>query len=566
MSAASRMVPIGASQEWVYYREKIEGQQDMLVFSVNLPAEVSEEAVRRAVRQVIATHDALRTRIVPAGDGKSLIVEPLDRAVDMLDWRTRHVPDPGQEGLDQWHDDILGQPFDVAEGAARCVLAVTPVQRRLVFLVHHSMCDGLAINVVVRDFLNALCGFPLPPRRRQASDHGFERDPAVEERNLNLWLATLAGAPANATYTARKVVARPEDGDLVAIFRLNRQLTSRLQHVARTARSTFFALWLSLVHAWGSQYTGEHDMVLAMMTANRSRRDDHDIVANISRPLWLRVAGQPGDTFAQRLTAVQAALCERLPWTAYNPVHVFEALCSDARRRGASFRPAVNTSLHILGGAHVPHGRSEEHHVVCESSLAGPVRVVHTGELPESSWSDLRVESVVKGGELKFWIFLGQAIWHKRAPAELVADLVSVLTTVSQDGLGPPVEAPGVPFIGARDSVKDRRSGSRLDLELVASALRSIPGVTSAGVQAGANGSDRARIITADVSVEPASLTEQTPALLQREFLDRVPGYRGVAVPEVWRIRSGPLATGPVSLRPDAADSPPRPSDGQARR
>jgi hypothetical protein len=541
MSAASRKVPLGASQEWVLHREQIEGQQDILVFSVNVPAEVSEEAVRMAVQQVVGAHDALRTRIVATGDRKFLIVEPADRAVEMLDWRTCHTPDPGREGLDQWHDDLLGQPVDVAEGAVRCVLAITPVQRRLVFLVHHSMCDGLAINVVVRDFLNALCGLPLPPRRRQASDHGFERNPVVEERNLDRWLGTLAGAPANVTYTARKIAMRPEEGDLVAIFRLNRQLTARLQHIAQTARSTFFALWLSLVHSWTSQYTGEHDIILAMMTANRSRRDDHDIVANISRPLWLRVAGERSDTFAQRLTAVHGALCERLPWTAYSPVRVFEALCSDARNRGSSFRPAVNTSLHILGGAHIPQGRGEERHVLCESALAGPVRVVRTADLPESSWSDLRVESVVKGGELKFWLFMGQAIWHKRAPAELVQDLVSVVTAVSQAGLGLPVEAPGVPFLGARDWVKDRRNGSRLDLELVASVLRSIRGVTSAGVYAGRDGPGRPRIVTADVTVEAGSLTEQTQALLQREFLDQVPGCRGVAVPEVWQVGSDPM-------------------------
>jgi hypothetical protein len=539
ISAESQAVPAGAGQDWVFYREDIEGPQDTLAFSVNLPPGTTERAAIDALAQVVRAHGALRTRIVGTGARRSLILEPPGRAIEMLGWQACQAPDPPPGDLGQWHDDLMHERLDLASGAVRCVLARTPTHCRVVFRVHHSMCDGVAVNVVVRDFLSALSGRGLPVARRQACDYGFERNPETERRNLGRWLGTLAGAPANVTYTARRMVPEPGHGDRIAEFRLNREVTRRLQHAARAARSTFFALWLSLVHAWASQYTGEHDLILSMMTANRGHRDDYDIVANISLPLWLRVAGRPGDTFAQRLAAVRAALLERLGWTAYSPVDVFAALSDDAGRRGASFRPAVNTSLHIFGGPRVPRGGVQESDLACERSLAGPVRVVSTADLPESSWSDLRVESVVKGGELNFWIFIGQAVWQRRAPGQLVEDFVRVLTSVSEGGLSLPIEAAAVPSLGAAGLVQDRRSGSRLDLDLVASVVRGLPGVTSAAVAAAGSGPGGARIV-AEVVVEAGSPAERSPGLLEREFRYRLPAYRGVAVPEVWHIRQRP--------------------------
>jgi Condensation domain len=539
-SARPRVVPLNLSQEWTFYREEIEGGQDAIVFSVNLPEGTSEQSALGAVVQLVEAHDALRTRIAGTGTERSLIIEPPGQAVRMLGWRTCRAPDPARGSLTQWHHDLMGDPIEAAEGAVRCILAVTPTQRRIVFRVHHAVCDGYAVNVIIRDVLNALCGAGPPPARRQSSDYGFERDQEAEHRNLSKWLSTLESAPANVTYTARKMVELPSHGEQIAEFGLSRQLTSRLRRVAQAAKSTFFALWLSLMHAWASQYTGEHDLILSMMSANRRRRDDYDVVADMSRPLWIRVAGRPGDTFADRLAAVQTALLERLSWTAYNPVHLFQELCADAARRGSSFRPAVNTSMHVFGGPRISAGRSQECPVACESSLAGPVRVLRTAKLPEASWSDLKVESVVKGNELRFWVFMGQALYSRRAPGDVVEDLVSVLGAVGEGGLDLPLEVARVPRLEDGRLVKDRRSGARVDLALAASVLLDLPRVTSAVVHASGNDHGSASTITADVRVEPGSLTEQTPGWLQREFTDRLPGYRGIAVPEVWQVSSAP--------------------------
>jgi hypothetical protein len=535
--AQRRQVPPGATQEWIFYREDIEGKQDTLQFSVNLPEAVSERAAREALRQVAVAHEAFRTTIEARGVNRTLTVQPPGRALDAVDWRTCRAASPAPGELDLWHDSLLGEPLDMARGAVRCVLATTPAGRRLVFAVHHAMCDGVAVNIVVRDLLNALCGLPVAAGRRQSSDHGFGRDPGLERRNLTRWLGTLAGAPTNVTYAPARIMRRPEHGDKVVEFRLTREVTSRLRHVARRSRATFFALWLSMVHAWASQYAGEHDLILSMMTANRGRRDDRDIVANISLPLWLRLTGQPGDTFADRLALVQQALLERLSWTAHNPVKVFEALSEDARQRGSSFRPAVNTSLHLFGGPHLPQRGAVTRHDIRHSALADAITVISTSDIPEASWSDLRAEAVVRGGELWFWLFVGQAVWRRRSPAQLAEDLLGVVTLVSQGNLDLPLAEAAVPCLSA-GLARDGRSGSRVDIVLARSVLAALPGVTSATVTGpdGDQPGQPERGITVRVAVDPGSRAGQEPGWLEREMRGCVPDCRGVVVPAAWHI------------------------------
>jgi Condensation domain len=532
----SRPVSPGSGQEWVFYREDVEGRQDTLQFSVNLPETASERAVQDALRQVAVAHEAFRTTIETRGAARTLTVQPPGRALAVVDWSTCRTASPAPGELDQWHDGLLGEPLDLARGAVRCVLAVTPTERRLVFAVHHAMCDGVAVNIVIRDFLNALCGMSLAPGRRQPSDHALGRDLRLEQRNLTRWLGTLAGAPTSVTYAPARIIRQPDHGDKVVEFRLTREVTSRLQHVARRSRATFFGLWLTMVHVWASQYAGEHDLILSMMTANRGRRDDRDIVANISLPLWLRLNGQPGDTFASRLAVVQRALLERLSWTAYSPVAVFEALSGDARQRGSSFRPAVNTSLHLFGGPRLLHRAAAARHDVRHSALAAPVTVISTSDVPEASWSDLRTEGVVRGGELWFWLFVGQAVWRRRPPVQLAEDLLGVVTLVSHGNLDLPVAEAAMPCLGA-GLARDERSGSRVDLALARSVLEGLPGVTSASVTGpGDQVGQPEPGITARVAVDPLSPAGQEPGWLEREMRRCVPDCRGVVVPAAWRI------------------------------
>jgi hypothetical protein len=528
--APPRTAPLSAGQDWIFYREHIESFQDMLTFSVSLPDGASQADVRAALGRTAAAHEALRTRIEGQGRRRTLVIEPPDRAVDLLDLRTCQAPDPAPGALPRWHEELMSGPVDLAAGAARCLLASTPSERRLVIRIHHAMCDGLAIDVLLRDLLSALCGLPVPAAPRQLSDPGLDRDHDLERRNTARWLDSLAGAPASVTFTARRMVWQPDHGERIAEFRLNRRVTARLRRVADTSRVTFAALWLALVHAWTSQYAREHDLVMSMMSAGRRHRDDYGIVANVAQPLWLRVTGHPDDTIGRRIAAVHDALMQRLPWTPYDSVGFWEALCDSVRRRGGVWRPALNTNLHFFGGPNLPQPLHEESHAICSGALAGPVRTISTASLPGSSWADLRAESVVRGGELACWLFAGQAVWSRRAPAELAGDLVRLATLAAAGDLDAPVEAAGVPALQPEGLVRDWRTGTRVDPALIAAALRSLPGVTSAAVHA-ADGR-----LTAEVTARRGTTAPQ----LEEGLAALMGDYRGVAIPETLHVTERP--------------------------
>ncbi|MFD9396889.1 AMP-binding protein, partial [Streptomyces sp. NPDC060000] len=158
--------------------------------------------LERAVGEVIARHESLRTRFAWTDEGLRQIVDP-----------TAGVPVPvvdvpgGEAGVTAWLDSQTRQPFDLAAGPlVRVAVGRVGAGEWAVGLVaHHAVVDGWSLGIVLRELGLVYGAFtsnaevsPLPELDLRYGDFAAWQRETLEgdalEAGLDHWKTTLDGA------------------------------------------------------------------------------------------------------------------------------------------------------------------------------------------------------------------------------------------------------------------------------------------------------------------------------------------------------------------------------------
>ncbi len=260
-------------------------------------------AFRGAMDALVERHESLRTVFRTGADGAPVqIVSSGGRAA--LRTETGLAPDE----VDALIRAEAGRPFDTAAGPLLrgTVYALHDGTHRVLLVVHHLVCDGWSLQVILRDLANAyearLKGLPFEPPEMplQYPDYAaWQRErlargeyaPAVAH-----WAQRLRGAP--------EVVALPLDRPRPAVrscagrserFVLGPAVRERLAAVARVHGATPFMALFAGYAAFLQRLSGADDLVVGFPVSGRDRPELQEMVGMLTNTLALRVdlAGDP---------------------------------------------------------------------------------------------------------------------------------------------------------------------------------------------------------------------------------------------------------------------------------
>ncbi|WP_164904304.1 non-ribosomal peptide synthetase [Streptomyces albidoflavus] len=307
------MIPASYAQRRLWLVDRLEGPSALYTVPLvlRLTGRPDVAALRAALHDVVARHEALRTRfrqvdgepvqeIVPVGDLADLLTEDEVRAGELEDeiGRTaRHV-------------------FDLASGIpfhAR-LLTVDDRTSALVIALHHIAADGWSAAPLWRDLSVAYAArlngaepdvAPLPV---QYADYtlwqrellGDADDPgSLLAEQLAHWRAALAGAPEElALPTDRpRPVASAHEGGIVRLD-VPADLHARLAELARAQNATMFMVWHAALAVLLSKLGAGEDIPIGSPFAGRDEADLEDLVGFFVNSLVLRtdVSGDPAFT------------------------------------------------------------------------------------------------------------------------------------------------------------------------------------------------------------------------------------------------------------------------------
>ncbi len=303
-------IPLSAAQWRLWFLDQVEGAGPTynIPYAMRLSGRLDQDALSRALDDVVARHEVLRT-VFPDRDG-----EPRQHILpaDAVNVPFTVVPTT-EDDLQAALTDAGRRGFDLAgELPVRAHLfRSAPTECVLLLTVHHIAGDGWSMAPLAQDLMTAyqarLASAPpeWSPLPVQYADYalwqrrllGQEDDPDSElARQLGYWKQALGGLPDELPLPADR--PRPAvagyDGALIR-FRMDEGLHQALVGLARDASATLFMVVQAGLAALLSRLGAGTDIALGSPVAGRTDEALDELVGFFVNTLVLRtdVSGDP---------------------------------------------------------------------------------------------------------------------------------------------------------------------------------------------------------------------------------------------------------------------------------
>ncbi|WP_248746007.1 non-ribosomal peptide synthetase [Pseudomonas sp. MWU12-2037] len=326
-----------------------------------LRGSLDHNALKAALDQLVARHESLRTTFRRDGEQPVQIIAPANCGFSLAEHDLRHLSvELAAEQAARLSEREATTPFDLLNGPLirGSLLRLADDEHRLLITQHHIISDGWSIGVLVKEFAALYQAFstgqadPLPALALQYADYAAWQRRHLEgerlSRHVEFWRSHLAGAPA--------LLALPTDRPRPAVQSYRGETLSFDLPVALSAAITRFAQsraatpFMTLMAAWAvllGRISGQQDVVIGTVTANRDRQDVQALIGFFVNTLALRVRLDANPTLDQVLQQVKELLLESASRQDTPFEQVVEALKPP---RSASYSPVFQTMLYTNAG------------------------------------------------------------------------------------------------------------------------------------------------------------------------------------------------------------------------
>ncbi len=282
--------------------------------AVRLEGRLDYPALKRAMNEIVRRHESLRTRFVEQEHQVRQTIDP-PAAVPLPVSDLRDLQAGDLE--DSLHRAIIREarlPFDLQRGPlVRVRLFLlrdssrdAPALHVLSVVIHHIVFDGWSVGVLIDEFAALYAAFasghdsPLPDLPLQYADFAdWQRQVLkgpVLDQHLDHWRARLGSEPARLDLPTDR--PRPPQQSFRGanhVFRPAVDQTARLHSLARRLRIHSFTVWLAVFQILLQRYSGQRDIVLGTVIANRTRPELEHMIGFFVNTLVLRadLSGRP---------------------------------------------------------------------------------------------------------------------------------------------------------------------------------------------------------------------------------------------------------------------------------
>ncbi len=273
---------------------------------------LNQDALTRAADAVVNRHDALRTAIVPDGEGQktlpsATVTVPLSdlSALEPAEREAREAEALSAEA---------GEPFDLASAPLIRFRLIRrgAEEHRLVITAHHIVCDGWSFGVLLSDLAGAYTAlsqgksWAMPAA---ASFRSYAEAGHANSENDRYWMRRLSPPPAPLHLPADRV--RPALASYRGArrsCRVSPTLVSALRRLCAVSGTTLSAALLSAYTLLLHGLSGQDDAVVWVPSAGQAVEENAELVGQCVSLLPLRVPSAPETAFTDYLHATRAAL------------------------------------------------------------------------------------------------------------------------------------------------------------------------------------------------------------------------------------------------------------------
>ncbi len=300
-----REIPLSLAQQRLWFIDRLESSPAYHIpNALRLRGPLDADALARALRDIIARHEALRTRFP---DGRS---GPRQEVLPVPDVRLHAEDVPGRTPAERERaardlvDEEASIPFDLSAGPvwrAR-LLRLGREDHVLSLVVHHIAADGWSMGVLVRELSEGYAsrlrgvstGAPTPAT--QYADFAVWQRRWLEDgeldRQLEFWRGELDAVPVLELPTDHPRPPHPSYRGIVVDVDLGNRLSEAVRRLARergaTPHHVLMTAFAAMLHRW----TRQDDFAVGTPVAGRRREETENLIGFFVNTLAVRL--RPG--------------------------------------------------------------------------------------------------------------------------------------------------------------------------------------------------------------------------------------------------------------------------------
>jgi|GEM_PF-441789 len=240
-----------------------------------------------AFRKIIQRHAGLRTQfLLKHGEFMQNVLETVDFKVDFREIKESQI----QSELDK-----LTVPFDFMKPPFLRVFIGKLCNEEFIFIinVHHIVVDGLSLNIIVQEFLQAYQEKELPEIKSGYEDYvkwenGYLQSESYKA-DQRFWQDTLTHdyrrlqLPLDYSHSA----GQKFQGDVVR-FKIEKNKTDKIRNLVRTNGASMFMFLLADFFVLISKISGQDDMIIGTPVALRDHGELENTVGMFTNTTLLR--------------------------------------------------------------------------------------------------------------------------------------------------------------------------------------------------------------------------------------------------------------------------------------
>lgn len=304
-------LPLSFAQENIWFHSKIETDPSLynIAVALKLKGQLNLEALQTSLGKIVSRHEILRTRF-PEVNGA--VLQQIAPAVET------HLPvlETSAGELTGMLQQRAREAFNLRSGpmVRFFLLRLNHQEHILLAVLHHMVCDGWSLGVMVRELSVLYSGFSagtapsLPALPLQYADFAvWQRawlQGEVLRQHLEYWKERLAGLEPLELPTDWSHPQNPVAGATQRVL-MPRELTGQLRIFSRQQGVTLFMTLLTGLKVLLHRYTGRSDFSVGTPIANRNRAEIEPLIGCFVNSLVLRTLFSPNDSVADLLMQVR---------------------------------------------------------------------------------------------------------------------------------------------------------------------------------------------------------------------------------------------------------------------
>jgi hypothetical protein len=269
---------------------------------------LDKNAIAIAVDQLVARHEALRTRFDVRGAGLVQLIEDDESPIRPRLTIARETSDVSES---DWLSEIVARPFDLSADVPVRISLLERSRGDHLFAVvmHHIISDRLSVGIAMDDLTELIAAQlesrepRLPSLPVQFADYAawYQAKEASGklDRSFAYWRDRLAGAP-EITPLPTNPPTSAEATSQVGQIPLS---AAQLSACARQLRTTQYVVLLAMFSSALSELTGADDQVIGCAYANRSPAALQHGVGRLVNQIPLRMGRLPATSLIHAVAA-----------------------------------------------------------------------------------------------------------------------------------------------------------------------------------------------------------------------------------------------------------------------